>query len=131
MAHQFGLLFKPIAVEGAAFPELIGVAAEGMPHQDEVEAPARLGLPDMGHLMDEQALQRQPFFRKIFRPEVGIGMEVNIARRRHDDSARLERPPFAADELYAIVVDGIAEDRTGEGDFTGSERAGAFHRLLS
>ena len=56
-------------------------------------------------------------------------MEVDVAGRRHDDPARLERPPFAADEPYPVVVDGVAEDRTGELDLAGCQVAGAFHRL--
>ena len=38
---------------------LIGVAAKGMAHQRQIEAPVALRLPDMGHFVDEQALQRQ------------------------------------------------------------------------
>ena len=57
MANHFGLLFKPVSAERAAIDEAIAVSAEGMPHQREVPAAARLGLPHMGHFVDKEPLQ--------------------------------------------------------------------------
>ncbi len=71
----------------------------------------------MGHFVDEETLQGEALFREVFRPQMALGMEIYIAGRRHDDSPRLERPPFASDELHSLIVDCIAENGAGEGDF--------------
>ena len=57
VADDLGLLFEPIAVEAAAKFELIAVAAERMTHQREVIFSVLLGLPDVRHFVDEEALE--------------------------------------------------------------------------
>ena len=39
-----------------------------------------------------------------------MGVEVNIARGGHGDAARVERPPFAADQPHPGIIDRLAED---------------------
>ena len=121
--HDFGLLLKPIGLEALHRLELIGVSAERVAHQRKVEPSTGLGLPDVRHLVDEQALPMQRFLRKIFRPELRMRMEMDSAHRRHRDAVRLERPPFAANHPDLRIVDRIAEDGTRELDFAWSEGA--------
>ena len=80
--------------------------------QRQVEAPAFLGLPDMGHLVNEEGLAVQRLLREIVGPAAAFGVEIDIAHRRHRASARLERPPFAANQLHPRIIDGIAEHRS-------------------
>src|SRR5207302_3952257 len=56
MADDFRLLFEAIPGERLPGLQLIAIAAERMAHQRQIEAPLDLRLPDMGHLMDEEAL---------------------------------------------------------------------------
>lgn len=110
MADHLRLLLKAVPAEGAAFDEFVVVAAEGVPHQRQIEAAAGLRLPYMGHFMDEQPLEREALFREIIRPQRAIVMKVNIAGRSHDGSPGLEWPPSAADHPDAAVVDRITEN---------------------
>lgn len=79
MADDFGLLFEPVPAERAAFDQLVVVTAKGVPHEREVPASARLGLPHMGHFVDEQPLERQILPGEVFRPQTAVRMEVDIA----------------------------------------------------
>ena len=56
-------------------------------------------------------------------------MKMDIAGRRHHDTGRLERPPFAANQADAGIIDRIAEDRSCELYLAGSEGTGAVHNL--
>ena len=58
VAHDLSLLLQPVAPKRPPGPEFIVVTAERVTHQRQVEAAAGLGLPDMGHFVDEQSLQR-------------------------------------------------------------------------
>jgi hypothetical protein len=57
-------------------------------------------------------------------------MEVDIAGRGHDDPLRLKRPPFAADNPDAAVIDRVAEHRSRKRDLTGGQGSFAVHDLL-
>src|SRR4030095_4072378 len=85
MAHHFSLLLEAIAIEWTPFDRLVGIAAERGAHQHQGDGAPYLSLPDMGHFVDEQALQRQSLGREIFRPELALRMEVDVAGRSHDD----------------------------------------------
>ncbi len=56
VANNFRLLFQPIMPEGPSRHEFIAVAAEWVAHQWQVEPTALLSLPDVGQLMDKEAL---------------------------------------------------------------------------
>ena len=81
MADDFRLLLKAVTMERPAVLELVSVAAEGVAHERQIEAPARLRLPDVGQLMDEKALPMQRLAGEILRPEVRWRMEMNVAHR--------------------------------------------------
>src|SRR3990170_2863975 len=49
VADDFRLLLKAIAAERAAVVEDVGIAAERVAHQRQIEAAAGLRLPDVGH----------------------------------------------------------------------------------
>ena len=68
VADDFRLLFKAVAVELTAGFDSVAVAAERMTHKRQEITPALLRLPDMGHFVDKQALQRQALGRKIVGP---------------------------------------------------------------
>ncbi len=57
VTDKFGLLFEPIAIEALAVLYAIGIAAERVAHQRQIKAPVALGLPDVSHFVDEEALQ--------------------------------------------------------------------------
>lgn len=123
VTDDFRLLLKAVVLEASARLDLISVAAERVPHQRQIESPAFLRLPDMGQLVDEETLPMERLARKIVRPEVRVRVEVDVAHRGHGDALRLERPPFAADHSHALIIDRIAEDRTGKLDLAGCQRA--------
>src|SRR5690242_8758137 len=56
MPADLGLLLEAVAGESPAGLQRIAVAAEGVPHQDQIEAAAALRLPHMGQHMNEEAL---------------------------------------------------------------------------
>src|SRR3546814_8382207 len=56
MAHDLRLLLDAIAAKGLPRSDGVIVAAEGTADQREVISAAQLGLSDMRHFMDEQAL---------------------------------------------------------------------------
>src|SRR4051794_8745321 len=67
VADDLGLLLEAVAAERLALDQPVPVAGEGVPHQRQVEAAALLRLPDMGHLVDEEALSPQRLAREIIR----------------------------------------------------------------
>ena len=111
------LLLEPVAVEALAVPKLITVTAKWMTHQRQIIFAMFLRLPDMGHFVDEQPLQRQWFGGEIVRPARVGGMEMDVAGRSHDDAPGLERKPSAAHDTHPRIIDRRPEDRAGEGDF--------------
>lgn len=105
VADDFRLLFKAIAVEWLTGDQVVGIATKGMAHQRQVESAAFLGLPYVRHLVDEQTLQLDRLTTEISRPAIAFGVEMDVAGRRHDNPARLQRPPFAADQPHTAVID--------------------------
>jgi len=121
MADDFRLLFKTIVLEPPALDQRISVAAEWMAHERQVKASALLRLPHMGEFVDEDPLLVQGLTGEIFRPEVRMGVEMDVPCRRHCDVAGLKRPPSAADHANLCVIDRIAEHASGEFDLSGSQ----------
>jgi len=130
MADHLRLLLQPIKVETTALDQLIAISAEGMAHQGQIEAATGLGLPDMGHLVDEQSLQREAFVGEVVRPQGAFGMKMDVPGWRHDHAFGLERPPFAADHPDPVVGDGVTEHRSGQRNLAGREGAGSFHKAV-
>src|SRR5689334_1789920 len=56
MADDLGLLFQAVQPERLSRLQSIIVPTEGVAHQRQIEAPARLRLPDVRQLVDEEAL---------------------------------------------------------------------------
>jgi hypothetical protein len=123
MANYFGLLLKAIVLESPSALEVVAVSAEWMTHQRKVESPALLSLPHVRELVHEKTLPMERLAREILGPEVGMGMEMDVAHRRHRHALRLERPPLAPHHSHAAVVDSVAEDRSGERDLAGCQRS--------
>src|SRR3546814_5515773 len=65
--HDLGLLFEPIAGERPAGPQAVAVRREGVAHQHEIPAPARLRLPDMRHFMDERSEEHTSELQSLMR----------------------------------------------------------------
>ena len=125
VADDLRLLLEPVAVERPAVPKRIGVAAERVAHQRQIEAAAGLGLPDMGHFVDEQPLAVQRLGREILRPRGRrAGWKWILPVGAIAMPPRLERPPFAPDHPDLRIIDGVAEHRSGEGDFAGGQGTG-------
>jgi hypothetical protein len=81
----------------------------------------------MGHLVNEEGLAPQRLGREIVGPAAALGMEIDMAHRRHGGPTRVERPPFAALEADFLIFDGVAEDRAREGNFA-LRQGTRFHR---
>lgn len=128
VSDDFGLLLEPVPIEGFSGSELILITAERMSHQGQVEAALALGLPDVRHFVNEEALAAERLFREIIGPDVALGVEIDVSHRRHGRVARMEWPPFSLDEPNARIIDRAAENRTSECDFSGREGASFFHR---
>lgn len=121
MAHNFCLLFNAIAMERPAWPQHIVIAAKGVAPQQQVDA--GLVLPNMRHLMDEQALLRQIRRAEIIAIMLAMRVKVDAPTRRHDDAARLEPPPFALDETDGVIIYGRAEDALCQSTFSTGQAA--------
>lgn len=111
---DLGLLFKAIVFEPATVFEPVGISAERMSHQRQIEASARLRLPHMSQLVDEESLSVERLFREIVGPQVGMRMEMHIAHGRHGHALWLEGPPFAPNQPDLRVIDRVGEDRSGD-----------------
>src|SRR6476659_2305971 len=98
VADDLGLLFEAVSVERLFRFDLIGIAAERMPHEEQVEASFRLRLPDVRHLVHEEALAAERFPGEIVGPGSAVRMEIDVAHRRHCGIAGLDRPPFALEQ---------------------------------
>lgn len=123
VADDLGLLFEPVAVEQAVGDEVVAIAAEWVPHQREVEAPAGLRLPDVRHFMDEQSLAVQRLLPEVVRPQIVMRVEVDVPGRRHHGVPWLEPPPFATDHADSVVGNRLAKDRAGKLDLLRREGA--------
>src|SRR5688572_20059808 len=123
VANDFGLLLEPVALERPAGLEAIAITAEGVSHQHQIPAAAGLGLPDVGHFVQEQALQADRRIAIIVAPQIALRMHPEMTVGRHDRALRLEREPFAAMDADPVVIDRLAEDRRGKDALAGGERA--------
>ena len=116
VADDFGLLLQPVSFERFSGHERISILAEGMAHQRQIESAAPLALPDMREFVDEKSLPPQRLGREIFRPQIAVRMEVDVAGRRHRGVPGMQGPPFAAHHFHAGVIDRVAEDGAGKRD---------------
>ena len=124
LSYDFGLLLKSVAVERLARLDREVVAAKRMAHERQVEATFGLRLPHVRHFVDEKALCVERLKRKILSPSAAVRMQIDVAHGGHGRALWLKRPPFAVDHPHPLIVDGVAENRPGEGDFSGGEGAG-------
>lgn len=125
MADDFGLLLQPVTMERLARLDCVIVAAEGVAFQWQDDA--LLMLPDVSHLVQEQALIDRVGGSEIVAVERAFGVEMDVASGRHHGFARLEEGPFAADDAHGGIIDRAAEDRVGEIGFAGGQGAGIDH----
>ena len=58
-------------------------------------------------------------------------MKMDIAGRGHDNSTRLERPPFAPDQADPAIIDRIAEYGPGKCDFAKGKWTGFVHQTAN
>lgn len=63
--HDLGLLLDTVSIQGPAWAQRIVVTTKRVPHQRQVPSPAPLGLPDVGHFMQEQRLQLRPLHAEV------------------------------------------------------------------
>ncbi len=131
VADQFGLLLKAVAIEPPSLGETIGVTTKGVTHQRQIKAPMVLRLPNVGHFVNEQPLEREGSGGEIVAVEIAGGVEVNVAGWRHDDAFGLKQPPLAPDDVDARIIDRVAEHGTRQCDFAGGKGTGTFHGARS
>src|SRR3546814_17755599 len=94
MPHDLRLLFEAVAVEAPAGLETVAIGREGMAHQHQIPAPARLRLPDMHHLVNEQPLRGAVRAAEVLAIKAAVRMEMQCTHRRHPHPARLEENPL-------------------------------------
>jgi hypothetical protein len=56
MSHDFSLLLYSVPAKGAPGTNSVAVPAKRMPHQQEIEAPSFLRLPDVRQFVNEKSL---------------------------------------------------------------------------
>ena len=125
VTHDLSLLLKTVILEPPASDDCVPVAAKRVAHQRQIVSATPLGLPDVGHLMDEQALVVDAGIGEVAAPAAVAGVEMDAPGGRHDRSLRLKRPPLVVRQPDLAIVDGIAEHRPGKLDFAvghGSKR---------
>ena len=102
MAQQKGvlnnhrLLFNTIGGQRLSRFQSVRVAAEGVPAQDQIPVATGLCLPNVRELVDQEALPKEFFARKIVAVGAAVGVEVDVPARGHRHFARLERKPLSA-----------------------------------
>ena len=129
VADEFGLLLEPVAVEAPALRHGVGIAAERVAHQRQIEAPVALRLPDVGHFVDEQPLQRQAARWRNRRDNWSLSgwkwmlpvgaMTMPLGWNGHHLRRTIR---------HAVIIDRVAEHRSRQRDFAGGEGTGTFHR---
>src|SRR3546814_18705939 len=90
MPHDLRLLFEAVAVEAPAGLETVAIGREGMAHQHQIPAPARLRLPDMHHLVNEQPLRGAVRAAEVLALKADARMAMQCNNRRHNHPARRE-----------------------------------------
>src|SRR3546814_392522 len=123
VADDLCLLLDSIILERPPGPYRIGIAAEGVAHHRQPPSASLLRLPDMGHFVNEEALQARPFAGEIVAPKRGARMKPEVAVGGHCRASGLERPPAAAVDRHPLIIDRVPEHRFGETPFVTGERA--------
>ena len=121
MADDFGLLLEAVAVERLALLERVGIAAERVAHQRQVEAAACLGLPDMGHFVDKQALAAERLGGEIVGPQSPWGWKWMLPVGAIAAFLGWNGHHLRLTRRTARIIDRVAEHRAGKGDFAGRE----------
>src|SRR5690606_35111657 len=106
------LLLDPVAAQRPTRLEAVVVAAERMPHERQIPPPALLCLPDMRHLVQEQALEAHVPLGEIVAVPGRGGVKMDVAARGHQRAAWLEGMPAPPPETHRIAIDRRAEHRS-------------------
>ena len=129
VAHDLGLLLDAVTFKRPARPDGIVVAATRVAIEDQVPLPAGLGLPDMGHFMDEMALQRE---RRGSENHHSNGVrrggsgDAHAAPSSPCGAGNGHEPP--PPDRYPRIVDCIAEHALGKRHFARRQLARAADR---
>jgi len=107
------LLFEAIRREPLAGLEPVPVARERRPAQRQ--ANARLMLPDMDKLMDQQRAQVERLGGEIIAPQRACRVEPDVAVGGHHDIARLQDEIFRTSDAYRRDIDRGAENLRDDG----------------
>lgn len=123
MTDYFCLLLDSVFLKWpTGFEAIVITAREGaVQHQPPIAL--RLGLPDMGHLMDEMRLFGQRSLRKIITVVVTSRVKMDMSARGHGYPPRLERKPFAPPDRDLRIVDSATEDAAGKCHLAAGQRA--------
>lgn len=117
MPHDLGLLFDAVTLQRPARLQAIVVPARKGPDERQIPPAVALGLPDVGHLVDEVALHVERGSGEIIAVIGGIRMEVEVPARCHGNRAGLKREPFSPPDTDLRGVDGIAKHRADKCTF--------------
>lgn len=109
MPNDFGLLLYPVSLQHPARLQCVIITAQWVTVEKQIPSPTRLGLPDVGHLVDEVRLKREGRKGEILAIVLSRRVEVNVSHRGHRHPARLKRKEFAPPDRHARVIDSLAE----------------------
>src|SRR4029079_12742039 len=90
VADDLGLLLDAIARQRPAGLEAVVVAAQRMAVEQQVPFAAPLGLPDVSHLMDEQAGPRGRNSGEVVTISLAKRMKMQVSARRHRGATWLQ-----------------------------------------
>ena len=107
MADDFGLLFDAVAFERPAGPDRVIIAAERVAREGEENA--LLMLPDVHHLVNEQALVADMRRTEIVAVDPAFGVKPDRAIGCHRHAARLEQPIFARVDAHRVIIDRVTK----------------------
>ncbi len=108
VADNLCLLLNAILSERFSGLQFIVITREGISRQRQEHA--LLMLPDMHHLVNEQRLDIACRSAEIIAEQIAFGMKPEIAIRCHGYPPVLKQPPFAIENGYLIIVDGLSEN---------------------
>ena len=128
MANDLSLLLYAIVLQGVAGLEAVIVTAKGVTMQRQVPAAADLGLPHMGHFVNEKPLKANGGAAEVLAIPRRFRVEMNVPARGHDNCCRLQGEPAPPFQRHTGCIDCAAEHGPDQRSFSISQRARASGR---
>lgn len=118
MPDNLGLLLDPVLLQPPVGLENIIIAPRKGADQWQIPPAMVLRLPDVGHLVNEVALEIERSGGEIIAVIGRLRVEVQVPPWRHGDGAWLEGKPAFTPDGHLGAVDRLAEHRMHQRNFT-------------